>query len=409
LIADCLFAINPQSTIVNLTPQSPFANLQSVTNTTVPDSRVIIVGGGASGLSVAGALVQRGIEAVVLEQDARVGGTWARRYDRLHLHTVRGFSGLAHFPIPSNYPTYLSRDDVVTYLDAYARHFGLQVVTNTTVVAIRPEASSDSRWNVPTAEGDVWRAPVVVIATGQYRVPVIPRWPGREEYAGRLVHSTDYVNATAYSGQRVLVIGAGNSGAEIATDLIDHGAQSVAISIRTPPPIVPRDPFGFPVQRTSIVLSLLPPAIANCLGRMTARIVLGDLTRYGMPRAEFAPYTTKRVPLIDVGFVDALKRRRVTLKPAVSALTPTGAVFADGTSDAFEAIISATGFASGLESVLDVAGALDEGGEPRATSGEPTAWPGLYFIGFIHSLRGHLFEANRASRRLARHIERYLS
>ena len=360
-------------------------------------------------MSAAGALARRGIEAIVLEQDPRLGGTWSRRYDRLHLHTVRGFSGLAHFPIPSNYSTYLSRDDVVTYLDAYARHFGLRVVTNTTVAAIQPEASSDSRWNVHTAEGDVWRAPVVVIATGQYRVPVIPRWPGREEYAGRLVHSTDYVNATAYRGQRVLVIGAGNSGAEIATDLIDHGAQSVAISIRTPPPIVPRDPFGFPVQRTSIVLSLLPPAIANRLGRMTARIVLGDLTRYGMPRAEFAPYTTKRVPLIDVGFVDALKRRRVTVRPAVSALTPTGAVFADGTSDAFEAIVAATGFASGLESVLDVPGALDAAGEPRATSGEPTQWPGLYFIGFIHSLRGHLFEANRASRRLARHVERYLS
>jgi putative flavoprotein involved in K+ transport len=153
----------------------------------------------------------------------------------------------------------------------------------------------------------------------------------------------------------------------------------------------------------------LSPAIANRLGRMTARMVLGDLTRYGLPRAEFAPYTTKRVPLIDVGFVDALKRGRVTVKPAVSALTPTGVVFADGTTEAFDAIVAATGFATGLESLLDVPGALDEAGEPRATSGEPTAWPGLYFTGFIHSLRGHLFEANRASRRLARHIRRYLA
>ncbi len=359
-------------------------------------------------MSAAGALARRGIEAVVLEQDAQLGGTWARRYDRLHLHTIRRFSGLAHYPIPTNYPIYLSRDDVVAYLDAYARHFGLRVVTNTPIASIRADSSSGSGWNVHTVKGDAWRAPVVVIATGQYRVPVIPPWPGRERYEGRLVHSTDYTNATPYGGQRVLVVGAGNSGAEIATDLIDLGAASVAISIRTPPPIVPRDPFGFPVQRTSIVLSLLPPAIANRLGRMTARIVLGDLTRYGIPRAEFAPYTTKRVPLIDVGFVDALKRRRVTVKPAVSALTPTGAVFADGTSEAFDAIVAATGFATGLESLLDVPGALDEAGEPRAPSGEPTAWPGLYFTGFIHSLRGHLFEANRASRRLAQYVERYL-
>ncbi len=344
----------------------------------------------------------------MLEQDARLGGTWTRRYDRLHLHTVRQFSGLAHFRIPTTYPAYLSRDDLVTYLEAYVHHFALRVVTNTPIAAIRA-ATSGGGWDVHPVKGEAWHAPVVVIATGQYRVPVVPRWSGRETYIGRLLHSSDYKNAAPFVGHRVLVVGAGNSGAEIATDLIDHGAASVAISVRTPPPIVPRDPFGFPVQRTSIVLSLLPPAIANRLGRMTARIVLGDLTRYGMPRSEFAPYTTKRVPLIDVGFVDALKRKRLTVKPAVSALTATGAAFADGTSGAFDAIIAATGFATGLESLLDVPGALDATGEPRAHSGEPTAWPGLYFTGFIHSLRGHLFEANRASRRLARHIERYLT
>jgi len=171
---------------------------------------------------------------------------------------------------------------------------------------------------------------------------------------------------------------------------------------------VPRDPFGMPVQRTSIVLSALAPALANRLGRMTARLVIGDLTRYGMPAPDFSPYSTKRVPLIDVGFVAALKRGRVTVRAAVERLTPDRVVFADGTSESFDAIIAATGFSAGLTSLLDIPGALDEQGEPRGTSGEPTAHAGLYFNGFVHSLRGHLFEANRASRRLARHVERYL-
>lgn len=91
----------------------------------VPESTVIVVGGGASGLSAAAALSRRGIDAVVLEHDRELGGTWARRYDRLHLHTVRQFSGLAYFPIPRSYPAYLSRDEVVEYLREYARHFGL--------------------------------------------------------------------------------------------------------------------------------------------------------------------------------------------------------------------------------------------------------------------------------------------
>jgi putative flavoprotein involved in K+ transport len=374
----------------------------------VPQSTVIIVGGGASGLSTAAALTRRGIDAVVLEQDSQLGGTWARRYDRLHLHTVRRFSGLAHFPIPNHYPTYLSRDEFVAYLDEYARHFGLQVLTGVTVRSIRSGDTTSQRWTVEASEGGAWRAPVVVIATGQYRLPILPPWSGRESYRGRLSHSGTYANATPYRGDRVLVVGAGNSGAEIATDVSEHGAASVAISVRTAPPIVPRDPFGLPVQRTSMLLSVLPTTMANRLGWATSRLVLGDLTRYGMPEGEFAPYTTRRVPLIDVGFVDALKHGRVTVRPALAQLTPTGAVFEDGTREAFDAIIAATGFRPGLERLVDGPGVLDDLGEPRGVSGEATARPGLYFVGFTHSLRGHLFEANRASRRLARNIERYL-
>ena len=379
----------------------------------MPDAVVIVVGGGASGLSAAAALTRRRIEVVVLEQDATVGGTWARRYDRLRLHSVRGFSGLAHFPIPRRYPRYLSRNDMVAYLDEYARHFNVRVITGTTVDRIQPRRDPPPGWIIETAAGDRWHCRVVVVATGQYREPIVPAWPGRETYGGRLTHSVAYANAAPFVGQRVLVVGAGNSGAEIATDLSDHGAKSVALSVRTPPPIVPRDPFGMPVQRTSLLLSLLPVSIANRFARLTAKLTIGDLTRYGMPApAEFAPYTTRRVPLIDVGFVDALKRRRITIKPALGRLTPTGAMFADGTGDTYDAIIAATGFETGLDSLIaapDLPALLDDHGEPRGLAGTPTAQPGLYFVGYIQSLRGHLFEANRASRRLARYVERYLT
>jgi putative flavoprotein involved in K+ transport len=368
---------------------------------------VIIVGGGAAGLSAAGAMAQRGVKAVVLEQDAAIGGTWARRYDRLHLHTIRQFSGLAHFPIPQRYPRYLSRDQFVEYLQEYARYFKLRVVTGTSVQKIRPSHSRGREWIVDTPEGN-WHGRGVVVATGQYGLPMIPPWPGRECYSGRLDHSASYATAAPYAGLRVLVVGAGNSGAEIATDLSEHGAAAVTISVRTPPPIVPRDPFGMPVQRTSILLSALPPAVANFIGRTTARMVIGDLTRYGMPKPDFMPYSTRRVPMIDVGFVDALKSGRVTVRAAVERLTPNGAIFADGGTGSFDSIIAATGFTAGIETLLDAPGALDEHGEPRGRSGEPTAHPGLYFNGFIHSLRGHLFEANMSSRRLARNLERFL-
>src|ERR1700730_2254223 len=108
----------------------------------MPQSTVVIVGAGASGLSAAGALQWRGIKAVILEEDQELGGTWARRYDPLHLHTVRGFSGLAHYPIPRRYPKYLSREEFIAYLGEYANHFNLEVMTGCPVDKIRMESAT---------------------------------------------------------------------------------------------------------------------------------------------------------------------------------------------------------------------------------------------------------------------------
>lgn len=371
----------------------------------MPESPVVVVGGGASGLSAAAALTRRRIPVVVLEQDAAIGGTWKRRYSRLRLHTMREFSGLAHLPIPRRYPRYLTRDDVVEYLSEYARHFQLQIATGVTVRRIR---RCGTAWQIETADGPAWQARVAVIATGQYREPRVPPWPGRASYRGRFLHSAAYADSVPFAGQRVLVVGAGNSGAEIATDLVDGGAAAVAVSVRTPPPIVPRDPFGLPVQRTSLILSALPPAIADAMARTTARLTLGDLTAFGMPAASFTPYRRRQVPLIDVGFVAALKRGRICVKPAVSDLTAEGALFDDGGREPYDAIIAATGFTTGLSGLLEPTGVLDAAEEPTGDSREAATSPGLYFIGFVHSLRGHLFEVNRAARRLARQIDRYL-
>ena len=370
------------------------------------EATVVVVGAGAAGLSAAAALKRKGIDAVVLEQDARIGGTWSRRYDRLHLHTVRGFSGLAHFPIPRRYPKYLSRDEFVTYLGEYTNHFDLKVFTDCEVGKIRPDKGAPG-WTISTNRGD-WRARAVVVATGQYRMPTIPPWPGRESFRGVLSHSVNYRNASPYVGKRVLVVGAGNSGAEIATDVAENGATFVALSIRTPPAVVPRDPFGMPVQRTGIMLSALPARVADRIGRLTARLVLGDLTRYNIPVPSWGPFSAQRIPLIDVGFVNAVKRGMVHIRPALESVTESEAVYVDGKREPFDAIIAATGFSPGLGDLLDAENVLDESGEPRAQSGSPTAQPGLYFVGFVHSLRGHLFEANRASKRLARNVGEYL-
>ncbi len=320
---------------------------------------------------------------------------------------MRGFSGLAHYSIPRRYPKYLSREEFVAYLGEYAKHLKLRVETSRPVRRIRMESETPSSWVAATAVSE-WKSRVIVVATGQYRIPILPKWDGRPTYKGSLEHSSRYTNALPYRGKRVLVVGAGNSGTEIATDLAENGAAFVALSIRTPPPIVPRDPFGMPVQRTGILLSFLPAAIADRFARVTARLIFGDLTRLGLRTPKWMPYSARRVPVIDVGIIAALKNGLVQIRPALESLTPTGAVFEGGKSEEFGAIIAATGFSSGLNDLLETKDVLNDSEEPIDLSGQPTSRPGLFFMGYTHSLRGHLFEANLASRRLAKNVERYL-
>jgi putative flavoprotein involved in K+ transport len=372
----------------------------------MPRTDVVIVGGGAAGLSAAGALKRRGLDPVVLEQDERVGARWAARYERLHLHTVRRFSGLAHYGIPADYPRYVHKDLFARYLQQYADRFALDVRLGEPVRRVHPD---DGRWRIETQVED-WEASAVVIATGRYNRKRMPRWPGMNEFRGRIVHSGDYRSGREFAGMRALVVGVGNSGAEIATDLVEQAASSVAISIRTPPPIMPRDLFGLvPVQLLGLLFTPVPaPRTLDRAGAALRRLGTGDLSRYGIGAAAWGPFTARRPAVIDVGFLRELKAGRIHVRPNLERLTPRGALYEDGHEDEVDVVVGATGFATGLAELLDVPGAVDEQGRPRFRSGRQTPNPGLYFIGFDETTRGVLYEANRDSRRLARAVETYL-
>jgi putative flavoprotein involved in K+ transport len=375
----------------------------------MPENDIVIVGGGPAGLSTAGALKAIGLDAVVLDKDDRIGGSWMARYERLHLHTVRAFSGLAHFPIPRQFPKYISKDQYGQYLQDYARHFDLKCILNSHVCKVRATDDGQAHHLIVETESESWRSRAVVMATGQFGVPVLPKWPGIEEYKGHVIHSVKYKTGRDYAGQRVLVIGAGNSGAEIAADLSEQGAAYVAISIRTPPAIVPRDVLGTPTQVFGILMSQIPPRLADQIGNTIARIALGDLTRYGIKRPAWLPFTARRIPIIDVGLIKEVKNGRVKVRSNIARFTRTGVVYEDGQQEAFDAVIAATGFTSGLDQLLEVTGVLDKKGIPKDPQGQPTSRPGLFFMGYTESHRGLLYEVDLASRRLAKTIKKYLS
>jgi len=206
--------------------------------------------------------------------------------------------------------------------------------------------------------------------------------------------------------QRVLVVGAGNTGAEIALDLAEHGARPT-MALRSPVNIVPRDFLGMPTQLTSIRIRRLPLELADAIARLVSRLAFGNLARYGLARPDLGPLSAialrRRVPLIDVGTIAAIKRGAIAVKPAVVRFTEAGAAFADDSAGEFDAVVLATGYRPGLEEILDVPGVLDGEGFPRDWRGGG-AQPNLFFVGFSQPATGLLRQIAIDARAVARAI-----
>lgn len=366
---------------------------------------VAVVGAGAAGLAAAACLEKRDLRVVVFERDAQIGARWARRYERLCLHTVRRFSGLPYEPMPRHYPRYVPKELFARYLEEYARRLRLDVRLGESVEQIHAgETRGRPAWSIGTTSG-TWTARAVVVATGRHNEKRLPQWPGAETFSGRLLHSEDYRTGGDFKGQRALVIGLGNSGAEIAADLVEQGAESVSVAVRTTPPITAREIVGVPVQLFGIALMPFPPRLVDRLGARMRRLGTGDLRPYGLGDETWGPFTARRPPVIDVGFLPLLRAGRISVLPSVQAFTRTGVQFANGDEHDFDAVVAATGFTPALERFVAARGALDSRGLP---SSRPEV-PGLFFLGYDETPRGALFEANRGARRLAAAVDRYVT
>jgi putative flavoprotein involved in K+ transport len=207
----------------------------------------------------------------------------------------------------------------------------------------------------------------------------------------------------------VLVVGVGNSGAEIATDLGEGGARRVWIAVRTPPQIVRRQVAGWPAHATGILVSGLPSALVDPVARLQRRLTIPDLAPYGIPLPEDGLMSRVRrvgeVPLQDVGFVAAVRSGAVTPVAAVTGFEGDKVVLADGSAISPQAVIAATGYRRGLESMVGHLGVIDGRGLPTACGGAPAA-PGLYFVGYTVSLRGMLRDIAADARRVAPAVAR---
>ncbi|MFJ2113297.1 MULTISPECIES: flavin-containing monooxygenase [unclassified Streptomyces] len=386
-------------------PSDPTAPLTS-TN----DRPVYVIGGGPGGLAVAAVLREQGVRAVVLEKSDAVGASWRGHYDRLRLHTTRAKSGLPGLKMPRSFGRWVARAHVVRYLEKYAEHHGLEIVTGVEVTRVE-RAPDGSGWLLRATGGRELTGRAVVVATGFNHTPRVPDWPGLDTYrasGGTLLHAAGYRDAGPYAGKDVLVVGVGNTGAEIAVDLVEGGAARVRLAVRTVPHIVRRSTLGWPAQSTGILVRRLPARLVDRLGAVMARLAVPDLAAQGLPRPDTGLSTRVRegaIPVQDVGLIRAVRKGLVEPVAAVDSFGPGEVVLADGSRLTPDAVIAATGYHRALEGLLAGLDVLDPRGRPR-THGPRAPAPGLYFTGFTNPISGMLRELARDAHRIARALTR---
>ncbi len=352
-------------------------------------AEALIIGAGPAGLAVAACLKKIGAPFLIVEQAATIGSTWRRHYDRLHLHSDRDHSALPYLDFPRGTPRYPSRDQVIAYLEFYARHFGLAPRLGERVQSVQP---GEAGWVTITAAG-AYRSRHVIVATGCNAVPNLPRWPGQEHFRGRILHSGEYRDGEPFRDRNVLIVGFGNSAGEIAIDLYEHGAH-VAMAVRGPVNIIPREILGLPILTVSLAFSRLPPRLADALAAPLVRLTIGDIARLGFRKPLCGPITqintTARIPLIDIGTVKLIREGRIEIRRGLRSISQDAVTFDDGSTRRCDAIVLATGFRAGFDRFLN--------------QGRLAAPAGLHFCGFRVSPTGMLRDIGLEARQIAERI-----
>jgi Pyridine nucleotide-disulphide oxidoreductase len=372
------------------------------------DHQALVVGAGPAGVSIALALSDVGVRPLVVDRADRIGSSWRSRYDRLRLNTCRPFSHLPDRRFPRGTPMFPTRDQVVEHLERHASEAGIELRLGTHVDSIERQ---NGGWALRTAAGEL-RAPHVAVATGYENEPFVPDWRGRGDFGGDVLHACRYRNPEPFEGRKVLVVGPGCSGMEIAHDLAEGGAQKVWLSARTPPNIILRQgPGGLPGDMIAVALLRFPSRVGDVVGRVGRRMDIGDLSQYGLPVPDEGIFSRLRrtgaaPAIVDKPVIEAIKAGRIEIVRGVESLDPTGVHLADGARVEPDAVICATGYRRGLEPLVGHLGVLDEGGRPRAV-GAKAAAPGLRFIGYVPRPGGLGYiakEAKRAAKAIAREL-----
>jgi len=346
-------------------------------------AEVVVIGAGQSGLAAVRALQAHGIHPVLLEAGPEPAGSWPRYYDSLTLFSPARYSAMPGQDFPGEPDHYPHRDEVAAYLRRYAAGVGADIRTHTPVTAV--EVDGQGGFLVRTATGQRFGAAGVVAATGSFGNPHMPALPGQDRFTGRLLHVASYRSPLQYAGERVVVVGGGNSAVQVGYEL----AQVATVTLATRHPVIfhPQRRGGQDLHYwlVSSGFDLLPPQWLSHY--------LGDHW------------------VVDTGkYRHAVETRQMDQRPMFAAFGTDGVIWPDGTREQVNTVVFATGYRPHLD-YLRPMGALDGGGLPRHSGGISATHPGLVYLGLefqrsfsSNTLRGVHRDAKHVIPPLAAHV-----
>jgi indole-3-pyruvate monooxygenase len=361
---------------------------------------VLVIGASIAGLASAASLQKKGVDYIIIEREGQVGVPWRNHYDRLHLHTNKGLSNLPYKKFGGMIPRYPSRLQVIGYLDDYQTAFAIRPLFNTEARSVRKEGD---QWITETSNG-TFRSKYVVVATGPFGKPRTIDLAGMETFPGKILHSYGYKTGRDFKGQKVLVVGFGNSACEIAMDLYEQGALPY-MAVRSPVNVIPRDLLGIPILRISLLLSRLPFRLADAIASPLMRLLYGDLARLGLKKKPYGVFEQIRkegtTPVLDIGTIRLIREGHIKIYAGIDRIEGRTVIFSDGKKEDFDVLVAAIGYDRNYAEILEVGDERYE--DLRVSAGRQKYFgrEGLYFCGFWIGPTGQIREIALDAQRIA--------
>lgn len=366
-------------------------------------TETLVVGASISGLASASSLQEQDVEYIVIEKQSQVAAPWRNHYERLHLHTNKRVSNLPYKKFDNAIPRYPTRQQVVDYLEGYQKEFNINPIFNTEAKSIRKE---NDYWITETTN-ETFQSKYLIVATGPFGKPKPVNFKGMETFTGRMMHSYGYKTGKDFKGQKVLVVGFGNSACEIAIDLYEQGAIP-SMAVRSPVNVVPRDILGIPILEVSLVLSRLPSRVADTISAPLMRLLFGDITKLGLKKMPYGPFEEIQrdgnSPVLDIGTIKHIQKGHINIYEDIDHIEGKTIHFSSGRREDFDAIVAGIGYYRNLAEILDVAKSRFEDLKVPVSKQKYFGKDGLYFCGFWVSPTGQIREISSDAKKIAKDI-----